>query len=260
MIEYRHRFANEDLSELGYLLSSGTDRAGALDFQQSPTEYVPRTVERSSMAELAEAAASIEEDRPLSPALERALLGGTSMGGARPKATLIDQSRHVIAKFSSSADSFPVVKAEFVAMELARQVGIDVAPVSLTSAAGRDMLLVDRFDRTPQGGRRLMVSALTILNLHAADGIAGRYGTHVDLADQIRARFVSAERSSLRMSYLISTSSTSARNCCLRSYECRTASTSVRNCCFSSRCRSIFQALRSARVSRRLTHLSVGAA
>ena len=78
-------------------------------------------------------------------------------------------------------------------MELARRVGIDVAPVTLTSAAGRHVLLVDRFDRTPHGGRRLMVSALTILNLHAADGIAGRYGTYVDLADQIRARFVSAD-------------------------------------------------------------------
>lgn len=193
VIEHQHRFASRDLSELGYLLNSGSDRAGALDFQQSSTEYVPRAAERSSVAELAEAAASIEAGRPLSPVLERALLGGTSMGGARPKATLVDQSRHAIAKFSSAADSFPVVKAEFVAMELARRAGISAAPVTLTSAAGRDALLVDRFDRTPEGGRRLMVSALTILNLHDADGIAGRYGTYVDLADQIRARFVSAD-------------------------------------------------------------------
>ena len=193
VIEYWHRFANQDLSELGYLLNSGSDRAGALDFQQSPTEYVPRAAERSSVAELAEAAARISEGRPLSPALERALLGGTSMGGARPKATLVDRSRQMIAKFSSAADSFPVVKAEFVAMELARRAGIDAAPVTLSAAAGRDVLLVDRFDRTPQGRRRLTVSALTILNLHDADGIAGRYGTYIELADQIRARFISAD-------------------------------------------------------------------
>ncbi len=193
VIEHRNRFADRDLSELGYLLNSGSDRAGALDFQASPAHYVPRVAEQSSLAELAEAAASIEEGRALPPALERALLGGTSMGGARPKATLVEGSRHMIAKFSSAADSFPVVKAEFVAMELARRAGIDAAPVTLSSAAGRDVLVVDRFDRMPDGGRRLTVSALTVLNLHAADGIAGRYGTYVDLADQIRARFVSAD-------------------------------------------------------------------
>lgn len=193
VIEHRSRFADRDLSELGYLLNSGSDRAGALDFQASPAHYVPRAAEQSSLAELAEAAAGIEEGRPLPPALERALLGGTSMGGARPKATLVEGSRHMIAKFASAADSFPVVKAEFVAMELARRAGIDVAPVTLSSAAGRDVLVVDRFDRTPDGGRRLTVSGLTVLNLHAAGGIAGRYGTYVDLADQIRARFVSAD-------------------------------------------------------------------
>lgn len=193
VIDHRSRFADRDLSELGYLLNSGSDRAGALDFQASPAHYVPRAAEQSSLAELAEAAAGIEEGRALPPALERALLGGTSMGGARPKATLVEGSRHMIAKFSSAADSFPVVKAEFVAMELARRAGIDVAPVTLSSAAGRDVLVVDRFDRTPGGGRRLTVSALTVLHLHAAGGIAGRYGTYVDLADQIRARFVSAD-------------------------------------------------------------------
>ena len=192
VIEHRHRLADRDLSELGYLLNSGSDRAGALDFQRSPTEYVARVAEQSSVAELAEAAAAIEEGRPLSPALERALLGGTSMGGARPKATLADRSRRVIAKFSSASDSYPVVKAEFIAMELARRAGIDAASVTLISAVGRDVLLVDRFDRTPRGGRRLMVSAQTVLNLHDAYGIAGRYGTYVDFADQIRARFVSA--------------------------------------------------------------------
>ena len=49
------------------------------------------------------------------------------MGGARPKALLADGPRSVIAKFSSSSDPYPVVKAEYIAMELAQRAGIDAA-------------------------------------------------------------------------------------------------------------------------------------
>ncbi len=190
VIQHQHRREHEDLPELGYLLNSGSDRIGALDFQPSPSEYIARSGEHATLNEFCYAARCVEEGLALPPALERALLHGTSVGGARPKVTLAEGARQTIAKFSSSNDSFPVVKAEFAAMELARRAGIDVAPVEMGSAAGRDVLLVDRFDRTPGGGRRMMVSAATILDLHDALGMAGRYATYVDLADQIRARFV----------------------------------------------------------------------
>ena len=194
VIEYRHRRAAGALSELGYLLNSSSDRVGALDFQATPDEYLVRGGGNATLDELYEAARHVEEGRPLPAALERALLHGTSIGGARPKVALRDGSRHLIAKFSSAADSYPVVKAEYAAMELARRVGLDVASVDLTTAAGRDVLLVDRFDRTATGRRKMVVSALTVLNLHDAFGMAGRYGTYTDLADQIRARFVAAKK------------------------------------------------------------------
>lgn len=75
-----------DISELTYLLVSGSDRIGALDFQQSATEYVPRLKSKATYAELLEAAERIEEGVPLTPALDQALNHGTSIGGARPKA------------------------------------------------------------------------------------------------------------------------------------------------------------------------------
>ena len=71
-------------------------------------------------------------------------------------------------------------------MELARQAGIEVAPVRLTTAHGRDALLIERFDRPGDGGRRAMVSALTMLGL---DEVGARYGSYADLADLVRARF-----------------------------------------------------------------------
>ncbi len=175
-----------DLSLLTYLQESGSNRIGALDFQLSPDEYVAREAGATTLAELAESAERVEQGVPLSPTLDRALLHGSSVGGARPKALLSDGDRQLIAKFSSTTDSFPVVKGEFIAMELARRAGLDAANVELTSALGKDMLLIERFDRPGGGTRREMVSALTILEL---DEISARYASYADLADRIRARF-----------------------------------------------------------------------
>jgi serine/threonine-protein kinase HipA len=176
-----------DLSLLTCLLESGSDRIGALDFQASASEYVPRTASSATLEQLMAAAADIEAGRMLPAPLAEALTRGTSVGGARPKVLLADGDRSLIAKFASTTDIRPVVKAEGVAMELARRVGLDVAPSRVIQAAGKDVLLVERFDR-PGGGRRLhMVSALTILGLDEFTG--ARYGSYALLADHIRLSF-----------------------------------------------------------------------
>ena len=116
---------------------------------------------------------------------------GTSLGGARPKATLQDGATKLIAKFSSSTDTYNVVKAEFVAMRLAARAGLDVAPVRLEHVVGRDVLLVERFDRekTKDGWtRKAMVSALTLFGL---DEMMARYASYEDFAEIIRHRFTS---------------------------------------------------------------------
>lgn len=181
--------ADAETTELGpltYLLQSGSDRIGALDFQASPSEYVPRATKHATLDELAKSAERVEQGLPLSPELDQALLHGSSVGGARPKALLDGGETRLIAKFSSTTDTFPVVKGEFVAMELARRAGIEAAPVRLTEAHGRDALLVERFDRPGEGRRRALVSALTMLGL---DEAGARYGSYADLADLVRARF-----------------------------------------------------------------------
>jgi serine/threonine-protein kinase HipA len=78
-------------------------------------------------------------------------------------------------------------------MNLARRVGIDVAPVEVIECAGRDVLLVERFDRTPVvGERRMMVSALTVLGL---DEWGGQMATYPELANEIRKRFTEPKKS-----------------------------------------------------------------
>ncbi|WP_037088402.1 type II toxin-antitoxin system HipA family toxin [Neorhizobium vignae] len=178
-----------EISELTFLLQSGSDRIGALDFQASATEYVPRLAAQASLAELMEAAALIEKGVPLPPALDQAPNHGTSIGGARPKALIDDGTKKFIAKFSATNDTYSVVKAEFIAMKLASACGLNAAPVSMTRASYKDVLLIERFDRqhTPDGWtRRAMVSALTMLGL---DEMMARYASYEDLAELIRHRF-----------------------------------------------------------------------
>lgn len=180
------------LDELSYLIESGSDRIGALDFQLSPTQYEPRYASGAPIEELIEATERVEKGIPLTPELAQALQHGTSIGGARPKALIESDSRKFIAKFSTSTDLYSVVKAEYVAMRLAAMAGIDVAPVSLERAAGKDVLLVDRFDRkaTANGWqRKSLVSALTMLTL---DEMMARYASYETLAEIIRSKFRNA--------------------------------------------------------------------
>ena len=175
-----------DLGLFSLLLESGSDRVGALDFQSSPNDYVARGRETASLDELATSAQRVEEGIPLSPALDAALLHGSSIGGARPKALIDDGPRRLIAKFSSSADTFPVEQGEYVAMELARRAGIGVARVELTHALNKKVLLVERFDRLPETEeRRSLISALTMLSLNE---LAARHASYADLAQIVAGR------------------------------------------------------------------------
>jgi len=178
-----------ELDELTYLLESGSDRIGALDFQRSPTEYMPRLANNVSMEELIESVERVEKGVPLTSELDQALFHGSSIGGARPKALIQDQGKKYVAKFSSSTDWYSVVKAEFVAMRLAALSGLNVAPVKRIKAANTDVLLIERFDRKQkdQGWtRKAMVSALTLLGL---DDMMARYASYETFAEIIRHRF-----------------------------------------------------------------------
>lgn len=177
------------LSELTFLLESGSDRVGNLDFQLSAEKYEPRASANPTLEELVESAQRVEDGIPLTRELDHALHHGSSIGGARPKALIQDGDRKFVAKFSASADTYSVVKAEFIAMRLAADAGIDTAPVRLVRAAGKDVLLVERFDRVNSSAgwqRKAMVSALTMLEL---DEMMARYASYEDMAEKVRHRF-----------------------------------------------------------------------
>ncbi len=178
------------LGELVYMLESGSDRIGALDFQQSPTEYIPRQAAAVPLSELLESAGRVERGALLTQGLDQALLHGSSIGGARPKASIEDNDKKYIAKFSSSSDISNVVKGEYIAMRLAAEVGLNVAPVRLVSVAGKDIVLVERFDRIKvetSWRRKSMLSALTLLGL---DEMMARYASYETLSEIIRHKLI----------------------------------------------------------------------
>ena len=178
-----------ELDELTYLLESGSDRIGALDFQRSPTEYIPRAPRQATLDELLSSAEKVEQGIPLTPELDAALQHGSSIGGARPKATITTDNKKYVAKFASRSDLYSVIKAEFIAMHLARKCGLNAAPVKLARALNKEVLLIERFDRVPADdgwNRRSLVSALTLLGL---DEMMARYASYEELAEIIRRDF-----------------------------------------------------------------------
>ena len=110
-------------------------------------------MDQASLDDLLRSAEQVEKGVPLSlslsPELDKALQHGTSLGGATPKALLTSEDKKFIAKFSMSTDIYNVVNAEYVAMRLASLAGLNVSPVRMETALGKDVLLVERFDREP---------------------------------------------------------------------------------------------------------------
>lgn len=162
-----------DLSEIDYLLESPDDRAGALGFglNQKPPAPLRKYNKTLDLGKLQLTAEKIlreqldESDNETIQAQELLLIG-TSMGGARPKTVVEDDIGLWIAKFGRPDDRWNNQKVEHAMLELARSCGIQAARSRVEKVAGKDVLLVQRFDRekTSKGYiRARMISALTLL-------------------------------------------------------------------------------------------------
>lgn len=86
------------------------------------------------------------------------------MGGARPKASALDvDGRLLIAKFPHASDDWDVMAWEKTALDLAARAGIPVPRRRLVPVGGRQVLVLERFDRTPGQSRVGYISALTLV-------------------------------------------------------------------------------------------------
>lgn len=189
----RERGAERSFGEIDLLLGVRDDmRQGALRFRLAGEETfladertgVPHLID---LPRLLGAADALERDEASEEELRALLRGGSSLGGARPKAHVIDGAgRAAIAKFPSPADDHDVMRWEAVAMQLARNAGITVSDWKLEVIDGKPVLVIQRFDRA-RGKRIGYVSAMTMLE--ATDGDQGSY---LEIADAIERNSPSA--------------------------------------------------------------------
>ncbi len=189
-------------SEADLLLASGDHRVGALAF--GPTLEAPRRLapwgeadapgEQFTLAELAAAAEEAQEVDQLSENLRPLLTAGSSLGGARPKAATTIEGQSWIAKFPARNDTFPECRVELATMRLAAECGLDVPSLRFEQLLGRDIYLIERFDRRLDGNRMLrasFASGLTMLGAHESE--VSRYA-YADLGATLRQHGTAVRR------------------------------------------------------------------
>jgi serine/threonine-protein kinase HipA len=174
------------LGEADYLLGVGDiARQGALRFAENEGGpflatgvQVPPLVR---LPALLNAALHITEDGGTDEDLKLLLAPGSSLGGARPKASVINRDGHLaIAKFPQNGDLIPTIPWEAVALTLAAEAGIPTPNWRMEDIAGRSVLLLNRFDRA--GGQRIpYLSAMSMLD--AEDNEPRSY---MEIADALR--------------------------------------------------------------------------
>ncbi len=201
------RYTKGPLADIDYLMRAPDDRAGALGFGNNaeppfPENKFNRTLDLERLQCAADAL--IEDDPDLAGSVaEQAedllLLGGTAMGGARPKAVVEDNGALWIAKFAREDDRYSQPRVEHALLELSKDCDLTAADSRLTNVGGRDVLLVRRFDRdhSDVGYRRhRMVSAVTLLRTDD-DATSRTDWSYLLLADEIR-RVSTAPENDLR--------------------------------------------------------------
>ena len=173
------------LSESDYLLGVADEtRLGALRFRwvgeeafQAPIRAgVPALIELGRLLQITE---RILRDEETDEDLQLIFAPGSSLGGARPKASVIDQhGRLAIAKFPKETDEYSIETWEEIALRLAGQAGVATPRHGLVNVAGKAVMLSQRFDR--QGTARIpFLSAMAMMG--AKDGERGSYPELVDL-------------------------------------------------------------------------------
>jgi serine/threonine-protein kinase HipA len=186
--------APRSMSEFDVLLGVRDDlRQGALRFRLDEEGPFLATGDwgipvLADLPALLDIAARVERDTAGYEDLQRMLWAGSSLGGARPKAHVVDAAGRVaIAKFpSAGSDTWNVMAWEKVALDLARDAGVTVPDSQLLRIGDRHVLVVDRFDR--DGGTRIgYASAMTMLEASDRD-----QRSYLEIAEVIEERSAAA--------------------------------------------------------------------
>lgn len=181
------------LNDMDFLLAvDDVSRIGALRFKDEEGVFRRATEDGRRTApplvelrHLLAASRAVESNTETAADLAYLRGRGTSVGGLRPKCTVIDEEgRLSIGKFPSIRDERSVTKGEVLALRLAARAGIDAASASLVDSDGLSVALIRRFDRPDDGGRLMYVSAATMLGIEPNDAAEHSYTEIVDALRQ----------------------------------------------------------------------------
>jgi serine/threonine-protein kinase HipA len=183
---YDYLVGIEDLTRMGGIRYS-TEKNGI--FINSNSRYcVPPLENLRALCDACQNIESAEErhELPEQRWLDQLVDPGSSLGGARPKANVMDtDGRLYVAKFPSKKDLEDTELIEHFSHVLARKSGINVADTRIIPISnGRHLLLSERFDRTPEGKRRHFASAMSLLGLDDGSGASTGNG-YLDIVDFI---------------------------------------------------------------------------
>ena len=177
-----------ELSALKLLEQGPLDAVGAIEVCQDIDRKL--AWRPSSLHELVEHVVELEESAPSSRAIRRLLDDGmTSAGGERPKVTLVHEGRLWLAKLQDRGDVPHLPAREYVVMQMAGELDIRVPQILLERHGGREVFLVERFDRCGdplQPQRHLFASAHTVLGLEARTTPGDPRRSYLVLADRMR--------------------------------------------------------------------------
>jgi serine/threonine-protein kinase HipA len=190
--------SNTALNEMDYLLGvDDISRIGALRLIDADGQF-HRTIEEGGrgtpplleLAQLMAASRAVESNKETEADLRYLRGRGTSIGGMRPKCTVVDEDGHLaIGKFPSIRDDRSVTRGEVLALHLAKRAGISVADSRVVMSDDIPVALVRRFDRVEQGGRIPYLSAGSMLQASRQEDHA-----YTQIADAIIANCVNPNK------------------------------------------------------------------
>lgn len=179
------------LTEMDYLLAvDDFSRVGALRLRDATGRYW-RTVEEGrrstppliELERLFHASRAVERGEETTEDLRYLQGKGTSLGGMRPKCTLIDEDGWLaIGKFPSVGDTRSVTRGEVLALRLATLAGIDAAPSRIVQLNDVAVAVIRRFDRDGADGRIPYQSAASLLQASRQED-----RSYTEIADAIRS-------------------------------------------------------------------------
>jgi serine/threonine-protein kinase HipA len=182
---------DQPLNQLDLLLAvDDHSRVGALrfrdesgEFQRVPTVGRRRTPPNVSLAQLVASSQAVELDEETMADLDYLRGRGTSLGGRRPKCSILTPDGHLaIGKFPSVNDQRAVTKGEVLALRIAKDAGVRAAEASLVESEGLPVAIISRFDR--EGQLRIpYVSAATLLGVSPRDP---EPHTYMEIVDALR--------------------------------------------------------------------------